>query len=128
MYLRFVITRNDEDSRARQGILVAAHELRDEGDLEPYEHELLRTTLAWFNQHLRIPAVLAEPKSARGLSWFKPEAEAAIQRMWDLVGVLRTHGAVVELLKTDAPGTVIYEDKWQIVAKPAPRDRTRGRW
>lgn len=128
MYLRFVIPRKDEDSRARQGILVAAHKLRDEGDLEPYEHEVLRGALAWFNEHLRIPPVLDEPESARAISWFKSDADAPIERMWQLSNVLRARGVAVELLKTEEPGTIVYEDKWQIVAKPSPRDRTRGRW
>jgi hypothetical protein len=38
--------------------------------------------------------------------------------MWELVHVLRAHGLLVELLKTDDPGIVIYRDEWQVVAKP----------
>lgn len=45
--------------------------------------------------------------------------------MWDLVAVLRSYGAIVELLKTAKPGTIIYEDKWQVAAKPSLRDRRR---
>jgi hypothetical protein len=48
--------------------------------------------------------------------------------MWDVVAILEAHGIAVELLKTDNPGTIIYEDKWQVIAKPSRRDRTRARW
>jgi len=38
--------------------------------------------------------------------------------MWSLVALLREHGYHVDVLKTDDPGIVLYEDKWQVVAKP----------
>lgn len=126
MYLRFVIPRRDNDSHARQGIFVAAHELRDRASLERYEFELLCTTLEWFNMHLRIPAVLKDAESARAISWFKADAHAPIHKMWELVAILRSQDVTVELLKTDKPGTLIYEDKWQVAAKPSAHDR--GRW
>ena len=127
-FLRFVIPRRDGDSHSRLGVLAAAHELRDSGNLESYEHELLCKCLAWFNEHVRIPAVLSEPGNARAISWFKADARTPVRKMWELVALLRSHGLHVELLRTDAPGSIVYEDKWQAVAKPSPRDRTKRRW
>ena len=126
MYLRFTILRKDEDSHARQGVLVAGHLLRDEGDLDSYEYTSLCTSLAWFNKYLRVPAILNEQESERGISWFKSDARSPIDQMWNLIAILRVQGVEFSLLKTDNPGTIVYEDKWQVVAKPARKDR--GRW
>lgn len=118
VYVRFVIQDVDPDSRRKRGILVAAGELHDEGDLEPHERQLVRALCDWFNEHLRVPAVLKDYDSIRAISWFKSEAEKPIAKMWELVHVLRAHGINVEFLKADDPGNVIYEDEWQVVATP----------
>ena len=118
MFIRFVLTEVDEDSRRRKGALVAAHELKYEGDLDTGELRRLMDVLAWFNEHLPIPPELDEDGNHRALSWFKPEAADAIAQMWLLVHLLRSHGMLIEVLKTDDPGSVLYEDEQQIVAKP----------
>jgi hypothetical protein len=97
---------------------VAAHELRDSEGLSVAEHEELRVCLAWFNMNLNHPACLADPSNRRALSWFKPAATKPIARMWALKAILENHGYTVDVLKTDDPGIVLFEDGWQVVAKP----------
>ena len=118
MYLRFVIPTVDAESGRRQGFLVAAHELREERNLDSEEHSRLVELCAWFNEHLRVPPVLNDSESRRALSWFKPTAQKPIAIAWNLAHLLQDHGAPVEVLKTKDPGVVVYEDKWQVVAKP----------
>lgn len=125
MYIRFVLTEVDEDSNRRAGILVAAHELRDENSLPPHDQEALTELCGWFNEHLRVPEVLKDEEHYRAISWFKAGAKRPITQMWLLVHLLRNNGYLIDVLKTDAPGTVIYEDKWQVVAKP-PRGQKLG--
>jgi hypothetical protein len=36
----------------------------------------------------------------------------------ELVAILQNHGVIVQLLKTDRVGYVVYEDEYQIVAEP----------
>ena len=55
MYLRFVIDKKDEDSGRRQGIFIAAAELRDSHQLYQYEEERLKEIMAWFNANLDKP-------------------------------------------------------------------------
>ena len=128
MYLRFVLPQRDRESHSRLGLLVAAHELRESGELEPYEDHLLGQALEWFNTRLPVPAILKQEQNVRALSWFTSSAQPAIDCMWDVVAVFRSYGATVELLKTDDPGTILYSDSWQVVAKPSRRDRARRRW
>ena len=127
MFIRFVLLKSDPESTKKQGILVAAHELRDEGDLTIEEHQILREALSWFNQHLKVPACLKRSENRRALSWFKDSAQKPLQHMWNLVYILRDHGLHVDVIKTDDPGTIIYEDGWQIVAKPR-RGQAKHSW
>src|SRR5690606_16821088 len=100
MLIRFSTLAPDPDSGRSGGVLVAAHTLRDEGDLSAHEHQALRTALAWFNEHLPIPIELADPEHRRAISWFKPAAAEAIRRMWQLKEFLDAHGHHVNVLRT----------------------------
>ena len=121
-YIRFTLLSTDPDSGKRQGILTAAHELRDSDVLTRDEHRQLRMLLGWFNEKLKVPKVLGTSETRRALSWFKPEAQKPIARMWELKRALDYHGYNVEVTKTKEPGRIIYEDGWQIVAIP-PKGR-----
>ena len=84
MLVRFTTLVTDPDSGHTGGVLVAAHDLRDDGDLTADEHSDLRTTLAWFNEYLFVPAMLEAKEHRRAISWFKPSASEAIRRMWNV--------------------------------------------
>jgi hypothetical protein len=118
MYLRFVLPDQHENSGRKSGVLVTAARLLEEGKLETHEDAVVREVWTWFNDHLPVPSALKRWEHARALSWFRPDASEPIEKMWELVHVLRAHGLLVELLKTDDPGIVIYRDEWQVVAKP----------
>lgn len=123
MFIRFTVLANDPDSGRPSGVFVAAHTLRDEGDLTVDEHRELRLALAWFNENLTIPTILKHIEHRRAISWFKPAATVAIRRMWQLKGLLDVHGYHVDVLRTADPGNVVYEDDWQVIAKPRKGQR-----
>jgi hypothetical protein len=125
-FLRFTVLAQDEDSARKSGILVVAAKLRDHGELTIDEHSQLRRLLDWFNTNLHVPPVLVDNQNRRALSWFKSQAEKPLGHMWSLVEILERHGIHVELHKTRNPGIVLYEDGWQIVAKP--HRSTREGW
>lgn len=118
MLIRFATLAPDPDSGHASGILVTAHSLRDEGSLTSEEHEELRLLLAWFTQNLPVPKSLAEVVRRRAISWFKPTAIEAIRRMWELKRLMENHGHHIKVLRTSEPGSVLYQDEWQVVAKP----------
>ncbi len=126
MYLRFTLLARSRDSHRKQGLLVAAHELCDAGALPVEQHRSVRLILDWFNENLHVPGCLREPDNRRALSWFKPEARKPLQYMWQLVGTLTELDIQIELHKTREPGSVLYEDGWQLVAKP--RRSMRAGW
>jgi hypothetical protein len=99
-------------------VFQAAYSLRDEGSLEDYEQEWLDTELKWLKMHLESPDCLREQGNHRAICWFKPEATRPIEKVRSIVALLEEKGVKVQMLKTDSPGVVIYEDGWQVVAKP----------
>jgi hypothetical protein len=46
-----------------------------------------------------------------------------IRRLWDLVSVLRENDVGIELICTNNPGHICYEDRYQVAAIPW-RDRS----
>jgi hypothetical protein len=125
MFVRFTVLSTDADTGRSTGVLVAGHILRDEGDLSVEEHRELRLCLQWFNDQLKVPSTSSTYtiQNRRALSWFKPGATEHIKRMWELKHILARHGLHVNVLKTREPGTVVYEDQWQLVAVPAKGQR-----
>jgi hypothetical protein len=120
MFLRFVITRIDDDSHKPQGLFIAARDLLDSGDLSLDERHQLQETLSWFNKNLPVPRL---KRASMAIFWFKSDAEECVKRMWDLANLLRTHGYYVELQKWRKLGKIIYEDNFQVAAYPSVYDR-----
>ena len=123
MYLRFVTMDIDPDSRVPAGIFHAAYDLYYESVLSGYEREQLRNLLNWFGEHLPAPNRFARGGRKmyikHGVCWFKNSARAHLEQIWEMVALLESNGVWVQMIKTDRPGGVVYEDDWQIVAVPS---------
>jgi hypothetical protein len=127
MYVRFVVPAMDCDSGCRAGIFQAINELKNCGDLRPYEKDHMREVLDWFNENLETPTSLVRSRyhgpHIKAICWFKDSARDHIARMWEIVAVLEQHDIAVSLIKTRRPGYVSYEDRYQIAAEPHVRIR-----
>jgi len=44
--------------------------------------------------------------------------------MWEIVQILEAHGIVIDVIRTDRPGYIVYEDEFQIAAEPFKDTRT----
>ena len=122
MFMRFAVHKSDEDSGRRQGIFIALSELRDAGSLVDHEQREYESAIKWFNANLEKPQSFSRSSRPHvknvAISWFKDTAADHIARMNTLVHILDAHGISVEILKTERPGYVVYEDKFQITAEP----------
>lgn len=56
MFIRFVRQTTVDGLATREGFLQAAYEMRRNPDIDRYTREQLETLLAWFGQHLKLPA------------------------------------------------------------------------
>ena len=129
MLLRFCTLCRDSESHSPKGVFQAAIELSDDGKLEAYEERWLERELGWLRMHLPSPDCLRDDGNERAICWFKPGAKDAIDKVRGIVAMLEAHGIPVETVTTADAGTIIYEDKWQVVAKPRRKRvvRRRGR-
>jgi hypothetical protein len=98
------------------GLFVAAGRVEDSARVATSTRELLRENLTWFNRNLVVPSL--GDCDWRCIFWFRSESQELIQRMWDLVAILREEGICVRKLWTTHPGRVVYSDQHQIGAIP----------
>ena len=135
LYLRFVTSETDADSHVSQGVFQAAYALRDAGTLEEQEAIWFSDVVGWFGKNLRAPSRsdFSLPYYSfefnRVIFWLKGTAHEHIQRMQQVAAMLRYHRVPVRVLRTSRPGSVVYEDKYQVgpsrSATGSPRRRTR---
>ncbi len=123
-YIRFVTRRVDPDSQREEGVFQAAHRLCREGNLSDLESARLTELLDWFKVNLKAPTRLtsAKPphhnKKNRAICWFKGDAILYLSNIWEIVRLLEHHGLFVQMIKTNRPGYIVYEDDYQIAAEP----------
>jgi hypothetical protein len=125
MYMRFVQTSYDTTSGRRNGLFVGASGLRDAPETPQYIAAQIAAILEWFGTNLLTPTRFnrttskgAPRRNTIGLSWFKPTADAHLQKAHELRAMLEENGCTITILKTDRPGFIVYEDDYQIVAEP----------
>ena len=122
-FLRFVL-HTDDPKYPKLVAFQAAYELKRSVRIFGADRAALESLLDWFHAHLDLPDRFTRTKSKgqgrarKGLSWFKPGAIEAIRKMREMTEILSRHGYLVEELKTERPGFVIYEDDLQVVAEP----------
>ena len=102
----------------------AAYQLWRSGTLPDYEQEKLQELLDWFNTNLEKPIrfTASKPpyyrKRNRAISWFKDTATEHIANLREIISLLDHHDVHTEMIQTDRPGYVVYQDAHQIVAEP----------
>lgn len=123
MLLRFVIQNRDERTGQRTGLMTVAYHLLRSGNLSHAEEEGLRGPMQWLETNLPIPARFARKrnvshKETHGISWLRSSAVDAVRYMHAVADIARRHDYPVEVVQTERPGYIVYEDEWQIVAEP----------
>jgi predicted transposase YbfD/YdcC len=122
MFVRFVIHKNDADSGRRQGLFQAVSDLEHDNVLLEHEQEQYDEIYEWFRKHLKKPRSFTRSSKPHAknvaLSWFKDSAVEHIAKMHALAQLLQAHGIAVDVLQTERPGYVVYEDSFQVAAEP----------
>jgi hypothetical protein len=122
-FIRFVVPELNKESGYRCGIIRAAFQLQETGRLESHEEDRLNEIFRWFNKNLQIPDRISKKRNSghknhHGLSWFKDASGEHIGMIREIEYILKNHGVWVEMIKSDRPGYIVYEDSFQIVAEP----------
>jgi len=122
MFIRFVVHENDKDSGRRQGLFQALSDLETNGVLLAHEQVLYDEIYNWFRANLKKPRSFSRSSKTHAknvaISWFKDSATEHIAKMHEMAHILNAHGIVVDVLRTERPGYVVYEDNNQVTAEP----------
>jgi hypothetical protein len=101
------------------GLFTILYRLEKAGRLAEYESVWFEEQERWFNEHLAKPEPLQDPKA---ILWFKASALEHIGRMRALAALLEHKDTHVDVVESDRPGYVIYEDEHQVAAVPFARE------
>jgi hypothetical protein len=123
MYIRFITGEIHDDTSQELGVFQAASGLRRNARLHEYEETRLTELLDWFNANLTKPTRLTTSKPPyyrkqnRAISWFEDSAAEHISKLRELVSILNQNEIHTEMIQTDRPGYIVYEDEYQIAAE-----------
>ena len=124
MYVRFITPWWRLRRHVDCGPFGPAYEASRDRDVPEVLRVAIRHELDWFEDWLPVPGRDAfQVKSCRrwrrdGICWFVAEAREMIEHAFVLAALLDEVGVPVRKVATQRPGTILYRDRWQIVAKP----------
>jgi hypothetical protein len=106
------------------GVFGLINNLGRSGRLGPDEERFRRINNDWYNAAYIDPSTVDpsvyDPAVNPGATaWFKSTATHLLERVDGYLKVLASHGVECEMLRSTAPGHVIYEDDVQVVVVPA---------
>ena len=116
-YIRFVVGTNREEPKYQTGVVTSLRLLKDRGQLPAYEVEHVEEIFSWLNAHLPCPPFDGKDWSPDAISWFKASAQDMISKFRDLIAILEQYDQPVQMLRTERPGMILYEDEFQVVAQ-----------
>lgn len=104
------------------GVFVAVDHLRRAGKLSADEIATYLDIDDWFNEHLPEPGFYEDGNSIGAATWFKtPIPPDMDERVESLIVILRTHDVPNEIVFADDPGSLVYEDDFQVGVIPTTR-------
>lgn len=124
MYIRFILL---APRRRRPFGIFRSDRYLDDAELPHWVRDPIDEHYKWFNKNLRLPR---NGKGGRidacALCWFRPEAHEHIARARDLAWLLAEAGHPTAMIKTRRVGRIIYDDEFQVVARPESETRLRA--
>jgi hypothetical protein len=120
-YLRFHTSLPGANASTPLGLFRAWGQLAEADVIDSWTADRAEEVCEWFDKHLPVPRL--RNGQERAVFWLRADCGDMIQRMWDLVVILRENDIGVEVLRTKNPGQVCYQDRFQVAAVPWRRRR-----
>ena len=104
------------------GIFIAVWHLIRDKQVTPADEAEYWEQRRWFEANLPIPPFYAEGNPLRAIAWFKDSTlqDPVLDRLSFYRDLAARHGLNITLETTNQPGTIIYEDRFQIAAWNRP--------
>jgi hypothetical protein len=104
------------------GVFVAVDHLRRADALTEDEEELYFDVDEWFKVHLPNPPFYEDGNTVGAVTWFKQAlTEEMRERLEPLCRILDKYGVKWVAAESTDPGTIIYEDRFQVGVIPYQR-------
>lgn len=122
MYVRFEAA--DANARGvRHGVFGLANGLAHAGRLSDEDHAWWRRSNDWMNDAYADPGSVDRTLFDRTVNpivecWFKESATHLVARTREYLDLLDRYGVAWVERRSDAPGTILYEDDVQVVVAP----------
>lgn len=117
-YIRFESRQPNEGTPSKLGIFQIAFDVRDAPSTSLYDANEISRHIDWLKMHLRSPEILRRNENVRAICWFKDTAHEPMKRIWAIKPYVEAYGHYIDVIKTWTPGKIIYENGWQVAAKP----------
>jgi len=115
-YVRFQSLEPCRGTPSKLGIFQIAFRVRTLADVRAYDAAEITRQIEWLQEHLQSPDM--SDNTHRAIFWFKDTAHEPMRRAWAMKPFLEAYGYWIEVVKTWDPGNILYEDGWQVAAKP----------
>ena len=113
-YIRIQATFNSIVTGKPCGIFGVIQSLKLQEKLNPQELSLFEDIEAWFISNLDQPDFYNNGNEIKGITWFKESSVEMLSKLQPLTQILDNHKIDYELKETAEPGTIIYEDSYQV--------------
>ena len=101
------------------GVFGLVNVLGRRGMLTPTEEQFRRENNDWYDAAYVEPDVYGPDTDPLAECWFKAGSRELLSRVSGYLAILDAHSIAWEEARTTDPGTIIYEDRWQVVAVSA---------
>lgn len=117
-YHRFCSKEVSPFTGERDGIFVAVWHLIRDKRVTTQEEAAYWEHREWYEANLLIPPFYAEGNPRRAVTWFRDSVmdHPLLERLTFYRDLAGKYGVGIELVSTEAPGEIVYEDAFQIGA------------
>jgi len=117
-YVRFRSAR-ESATGYQVGVFGLVNVLGRHGMLTPDEEQFRRENNAWYEAAYPSPTPSYREHPA-AVAWFKETSAGLLARIPGYLAILDAHRIAWEEARTSDPGTIVYEDAYQVLAVPGP--------
>ncbi|MEL8055091.1 MAG: hypothetical protein AAGK66_02960 [Pseudomonadota bacterium] len=115
-YVRFQSQLDCKGTASKLGVFQIAYRVRDAHETSVHDANEITKHMDWLETHLNVPDLTNE--TYRAIFWFKETAHEPMKRVWAMKPYLEAYGYWIDLVTSRDPGRLIYQDGWQVAAKP----------
>ena len=113
-YFRIQATYNSAVTGKPCGIFGVIQALKSQQKLNAQELSLFTEIEAWFVSNLHQPDFYQNGNEIKGITQFKESSVEMLNKLKPLIQILDNHKIDYKLKATAKPGTIIYEDSFQV--------------